>query len=302
MFAERKDRQTTSWNFMGKVYCSVYNGIGNQLFGYALGMFLSKEFKKELHIDLTKLNTINRLAKAGLKKDTPRKYELVRLGFNDPVRQFHPVEFLRKSSIFAPKSYTVIDSRKDRLISKVNGSPNIYSIGWGDLSVVKKVLPEMKKKFSPDFELSAENREVLNLIQNTNAVALHVRRTDYLNFKTGARFSGICTETYYRNAIKYINSVLTDPYFVVFSDDIDFVKKEITLPNSYFVQGNPGYVDLYLMSRCRHFILANSTFSYWAALLSVNDEKIVCVPEFWYNRPLEKEDYIPEEWQRIKIA
>lgn len=287
---------------MGKVYCSVYNGIGNQLFGYALGMFLSRKYHKELHIDLTKLNTINRLAKAGLKNDTPRNYELKRLGFNEPVRQFHPIEFLRKSAVFAPKSYSVIDFRNDRMTSNVTGAPNIYSIGWGDLTVVEKVLPEMKKKFSPGFELKVETKEMLNLIQKKNAIALHVRRTDYLNKKTGSRFGGVCTEIYYLNAIKYISNRVTDPYFIVFSDDVEFVKSQFNLPNSYFVQGNPGYVDLYLMSQCYHFILANSTFSFWAALLSENEEKIVCVPEYWYNRPLEKEKYIPEEWQRIKIS
>ncbi|MFW6310434.1 MAG: alpha-1,2-fucosyltransferase, partial [Prolixibacteraceae bacterium] len=204
---------------MGKVYCSVYNGIGNQLFGYALGMFLSRKYNKELHIDLTKLNTINSLAKAGIKKDTPSKYELTRLGFNEPVRQFHPIEFLRKFPVLAPKSYAVVDFRNDHSLNRINGAKNIYSIGWGDLSVVEKVLPEMKKKFSLDFELKAEAGDVLNLIQQKNAVALHIRRTDYLYGKTGDRFGGICTDTYYQKAIRRIKNTVSNPFFVVFSDD-----------------------------------------------------------------------------------
>ncbi len=287
---------------MGKVYCSVYNGIGNQLFGYALGLFLSREYGKELHIDLTKLNTINSLAKAGFKKDTTRKYELSLLGFNEPVRQFHPVEFLRKSTVLIPKNYAVVDLRKNRMNSKVNGAQHIYCVGWGDLSVVKKVLPEMKKKFSPGFKVKPEIKEILQTIQDRNAVALHVRRTDYLNGKTGVRFGGICTETYYQNAIEHVQKNTDDPYFVVFSDDADYVKNNLKVPNGIFAGGNPGYVDLYLMSRCSHFILANSTFSFWAAMLSENEEKTVFVPEYWYNRPLSKEEYIPEEWERIKIS
>ncbi|MFW5831903.1 MAG: alpha-1,2-fucosyltransferase, partial [Prolixibacteraceae bacterium] len=170
------------------------------------------------------------------------------------------------------------------------------------LSVVEKVLPEMKKKFSLDFELKAEAGDVLNLIQQKNAVALHIRRTDYLYGKTGDRFGGICTDTYYQKAIRRIKNTVSNPFFVVFSDDIESVKKQFDIPDSYFVRGNPGYLDLYLMSRCHHFILANSTFSFWAAMLSENEEKTVFVPEYWYNHPLEKEKYIPEEWRRIKIS
>ena len=286
---------------MGKVYCSVYNGAGNQLFGYALGLYLSRKYGKQLHIDLTKLNTINALSKTGIKKDTARSYELAQLGFNEPVRQFHPVEFLRKSKLLAPKKYAIADFRNGTM-DELNGAQHIYSLGWGDLSVVKKVLPEMKKKFSPGFIVNRETEEILHTIRDKNAVALHVRRTDYLNGKTGNRFGGICTETYYQNAIEHIQKHTDNPYFVVFSDDTEYVKNNLKVPNGIFAGGNPGYVDLYLMSRCNHFILANSTFSFWGAMLNENENKLVCAPEYWYNRPLEKENYIPEAWERIKIS
>ncbi|MCF6357616.1 MAG: alpha-1,2-fucosyltransferase, partial [Draconibacterium sp.] len=106
---------------------------------------------------------------------------------------------------------------------------------------------------------------------------------------------------YYNNAIRFVKENIENPYFVIFSDDIDYVKKNINIENSYIVEGNAGYEDLYLMSQCNHFIIANSTFSFWAETLSAKQNKTVCVPEFWYNNPLRMADYIPEEWVKIPI-
>ena len=82
---------------------------------------------------------------------------------------------------------------------------------------------------------------------------------------------------------------------------MEFVTNNLKLENSHFVKDNPGHVDLFLMSNCKHFILANSTFSYWAAMLNDRKEKTICVPEFWYNNPLEAAGYVPEDWTKITI-
>ena len=287
---------------MSKVYCCVYNGLGNQLFGYALGMYVSRKLNKELHVDLTKLNTINFLSRLGLKKDTPREYELHKLGFENPVKNFNHYEFTRKYRLFNQKKCQIVDFRNGHEeVNLQDENQKIYTIGWGEFDRVKEILPELRKRLSPNFEITPEFERVNQLIQTKNTVALHVRRTDYLNPATGKRFSGICTDEYYKNAISFLKEKLTDPFFIIFSDDENYVRENLNLQNSHIVSGNAGYVDLYLMSQCHHFILANSTFSFWGAMLNDSNDKLVCTPEYWYNHPLENESYIPQDWIRIPI-
>ena len=285
---------------MSKVYCSIYNGIGNQLFAYATGLYVSKMTGSELYADLTKLNLINFLSFLKLKKDTPRKYELPMLGFDNPVRHFHPLEFTRK--LKTSKGNYVADFRKNkRWTGNVPQGQDIYTVGWCDFSQVKEILPEMRSRFDARFEITSNMAESLKIIQGTNSVAIHVRRTDYLHQKIGRRFDGICTDNYYQSAIRHIRETIDNPYFIIFSDDMEYVKNNLQIENSHFVAGNPGYADLYLMSACRHFIVANSTFSFWAAILNSRPDKVVCVPEYWYNNPLETEDFIPPEWVKIPV-
>ncbi|GAB1452501.1 alpha-1,2-fucosyltransferase [Draconibacterium sp.] len=287
---------------MSKVYCSIYNGIGNQLFGYALGLYLSKKHKKELIIDLTKLNTINFLSKLGLKKDTMREFELDKIGFTDYAVNFQMSEYTRKLKYLGKRNILFADFRKShKELENVKAEMDIYCVGWGDFDIVKEVLPEMREKFRPNFNLTKQFLEAKKIITEKNSVALHIRRTDFLDPKIGLSFNHICTDKYYENAIQFIKQKVENPYFIIFSDDIEYAKENMDLENSYIVNRNTGYEDFYLMSLCRHFVLANSTYSFWGALLNDSNDKKVCVPEYWYNAPLRKADFIPPEWIQIAI-
>ncbi|TNF39695.1 MAG: alpha-1,2-fucosyltransferase, partial [Bacteroidetes bacterium] len=158
-----------------------------------------------------------------------------------------------------------------------------------------------KTKLAGNFEINSKISEAIKLIQDENSVAVHVRRTDFLDPKISDYSIGICSDAYYKNAIRFIKDKIENPYFIFFSDDIEYVKKNMNTENSYFVEGNAGFEDFYLMSLCRHFILANSTFSFWAAALNNSIQKTVCVPEYWYNAPLRQAEFIPPEWERIPI-
>jgi len=287
---------------MSKVYCSVYNGIGNQLFSYALGLFLSKKYNKELIIDLTKLNQINFLSRIGLKRDLRREYILDKIGFSHPVKNFGFIEFSRKIKLLKSKRFVIADFRKTHDdLGEVNPNQHIYSIGWGDFNIVKEILPELKAKFAANFEINSKISEAIKLIQEKNSVAVHVRRTDFLDPKISDYSIGICSDIYYKNAISFITEKIENPFFIFFSDDIEYVKNNMKTENCYFVEGNSGFEDFYLMYLCKHFILANSTFSFWAAVLNNSNQKTVCVPEYWYNSPLRQAEFIPSEWDRIPV-
>jgi hypothetical protein len=287
---------------MSKIYCRIYNGIGNQLFGYALGLYLSKKHNKELFIDLAKLNQINFLSKIGLKKDTIRKYELEKLGFIHPFKKFSISGFFIKFKFLISRKYLVVDFRNSHFeLGQIPQNKDIFLIGWGNFNVVKDIIPEMRKRFKPNFEISPSISYDKKVIVENNSVAVHFRRTDFLDARIGKIFNGICNESYYKNAIRQIKGVVENPFFIIFTDDIDYVRENMKIDNSYVVDGNAGYIDLYLMSLCKHFILANSTFGFWAAMLNNSENKLVCVPEYWYNNPLRMAEYIPEEWFKIKI-
>jgi hypothetical protein len=105
------------------------------------------------------------------------------------------------------------------------------------------------------------------------------------------------------NAIEEMNQKLEHPSWYVFSDDIQWVKENIPLPNATFIDWNKGedsWQDMMLMSSCRHHIICNSTFSWWGAWLNPRKEKIVLVPEKWFNH--QDTPYIyPKEWIKIAI-
>lgn len=139
------------------------------------------------------------------------------------------------------------------------------------------------------FDLGVENERLLNKIHSTNSVSIHVRRGDFLSPKYVEKLGNISTIYYYFNAIEYINIKIQEPVFYVFSDDIEWVKKNLNIENAIFITWNTNvnsFKDLYLMTQCKSNIIANSTFSYWGAYLNENNP-IVCYPNEW----IRNEDY-----------
>lgn len=149
-----------------------------------------------------------------------------------------------------------------------------------------------------------KNQEVVELINSNNSVSLHVRRGDYL---MSSRYVCLGQTAYYQQAIEYARSSLINPVFFIFSDDIEWCKENLKLPEEcVFVDwntGNDSYVDLQLMSLCKHNIIANSSFSWWGAWLNNNEKKIVVAPEKFYKAESNFNDshLIPKTWKKIKL-
>jgi hypothetical protein len=116
---------------------------------------------------------------------------------------------------------------------------------------------------------------------------MHIRRGDYQNNPTTKEFHGLCSIEYYQRAIKLMNENVDNPHFFVFSDDMNWVRKEYEINGQHtFVDINDesnGTIDMQLMSLCKHNIIANSSFSWWAAWLNNYNKKIVIAPEKWFN-------------------
>ena len=142
---------------------------------------------------------------------------------------------------------------------------------------------EIKTLFRIKDDLSINNQEKLEHISKiSDSVCVHVRLGDYL-LERYKRFN-VCTKEYYKNAILKMEEKLDSPVFFVFSENIDIVK-QWNLPGEirYIEPGETDYEDLQLMKTCKHFIISNSTFSWWAQYLSANEDKIVIAPNKWFN-------------------
>lgn len=134
--------------------------------------------------------------------------------------------------------------------------------------------------------LNIKAKTWLSAINNDlSSVAVHIRRGDYVTDSGANYLMGVLPIEYYQKAITYIKQKISNPSFYFFSDDLDWVKNNIkTNTPAYYIEGNLDYVDLDLMRHCSHNIIANSTFSWWAAFLNRNPNKIVIAPKKWSPR------------------
>ncbi|MBQ8596770.1 MAG: alpha-1,2-fucosyltransferase [Lachnospiraceae bacterium] len=159
-------------------------------------------------------------------------------------------------------------------------------------------IPEKLKKTMKDYQ---------EKITHSQAVAVHIRRGDYL--EVSEVYGGICTEDYYRKAISLLKERFPGAVFYVFSNDPDWASQWAA---RYSTEENPfvviegtteetGYLDLLLMSSCKHYIIANSSFSWWGAWLGNSPDKCVIAPSLWLNGK-DCRDIYTEDMIRISPA
>lgn len=142
------------------------------------------------------------------------------------------------------------------------------------------------QEFTPKHPLLGHNTELFDIIRNNNSICISIRRGDFLD-KANKGWFEVCNKSYYLKAIELIKEKVDNPVFIFFSNDIEWVKANIKIEGKcYYESGNdPVWESLRLMSGCKHFIISNSTFHWWAQYLSTYDGKIVISPSRWYNAP-----------------
>jgi hypothetical protein len=168
-------------------------------------------------------------------------------------------------------------------------------------SIKDELLSEIKLKDNKDLP-----EGLFTEISECNSVSVHIRRGDYLS-KANKNVYYRCGTDYYQRAISLIKNVVADPVYYIFSDDLFWVKENYTFLKDFdirYVEYSAealANTDLILMSRCRHNIITNSTFSWWGAYLNRNSEKIVIVPEKWYQKSIRYsvDDLIPQGWTQM---
>jgi hypothetical protein len=151
--------------------------------------------------------------------------------------------------------------------------------------------------FTPTEEIRSYIESKYEALLKTNTLSIHVRRGDYINL---SEHHPTVDVEYYTQAAKYITDITQIDNYVIFSDDIEYCKSLFgTLKEITYIEGEKDYIDLYLMSFCKHNIIVNSTFSWWGAWLNQNPNKIVVAPKRWFGpakAELDTEDIIPKTW------
>ena len=197
-----------------------------------------------------------------------------------------------------------LDNINAKILNRIKTS-NSVSIHFrrGDYTYNTNILDNIKTKILN--RIKSSNAKILNRIKTSNSVSIHFRRGDYTyNRKTKDIFN-VCPLNYYNKATELINKEIVNPVYFIFSDDMEWVKKNFSFNyDKVYVDVNDinhPHIDLELMKNCKHNIIANSTLSWWAAWLNKNTQKIVITPEKWLNKSINFDDLIPESWRKIEI-
>lgn len=153
---------------------------------------------------------------------------------------------------------------------------------------------------SGDEVLQKRNDEAVRQMEETVSVSVHIRRGDYLDDMNKTLFGNICTGAYYEKALEYMRERFPEAVFYIFSDDIPYVKEHYQGERYRIIDWNHGkdsFYDMMLMSRCKHNICANSTFSFWGARLNPHDAKVMIRPSIHKNTQVCVPEQMKELWR-----
>lgn len=277
---------------IGRNIIRIQGGLGNQMFQYALYRALNaRKIPTEANLQ-------------AYASPLERRFELFKVFPNlrmdiDASNDFDAYRnSLNEHKLFKEKEDGVFDADvfKQKDVS--------FTGYWQSEKYFADIRGIIRRDFIFDVSNPFLTKFADELRQNGNTVAVHVRRGDYLSSKTNIElYSGICTEAYYKKAICFMNEVLQNPQYLVFSDDLVWARENLGIPNAVFItsdlfQNYSNWYDMFLMSCCKHNIIANSSFSWWGAWLNSNPDKIVIAPKRFLNMR-QTSDIWCDGWKKI---
>lgn len=283
------------------IIVELNGGMGNQLFQYASAKSLA------LHCNTTLKLDINFFTAQG------KSFDLIYFNIDDAIADAGEIAAFQQRS-FARK---FTDRLKPNHLRKVYREPYYHfdkNFFKASCQVHLKGLRQSEKYFLR-FAAAIKNRlqvkeqycaalkHLKDKISRANSVSIHIRRGDYLT-KVALEVLGLQPIEYYEAAIQTIAGRVKDPVFYIFSDDIEWARENLRINYPHeFASGTLSKTpieDFYLMTHCKHAILANSTFSWWTAWLNDYDEKIIIAPQKWFNQAkFDTSDLVPSGWLRL---
>lgn len=297
-----------------KVLIPIKGGLGNQMFGYAFYLNLKNKgvncsliwrdyIYTNMHNDIELLKIFPNIKHTLSIK---HKVYIYLNRFNNNLTR----RWWMKTIHLLDYRYFVIKQKNpysfDSFSFNVKGLKRTYLLDgfWQNNLYFNDVSELVRKSFIFNIPDNWDNNYLRDIVQGTDCVSIHVRRGDYLK-KDFSDYNVIVSTDYYYQSIKVIKKNIKSPIFIVFSDDIDWCKSQFVGNEFIFVEGNKGeysYLDMYLMSLCKNNIISNSSFSWWAAWLNNNINKIVCAPSKWTRSGVQSNSFSPKSWYYIDVT
>ncbi len=311
------------------------SGLGNQMFQYAFYRFLQKLYPKaEVKADLNwfhghKEHNGYELERIFAREDNP-EFHIEKAGIKDILKvtgliptflggkagplleklKYYPNRILRLFSQEYFKQFHIhqMDYEDNRelykKILKLDMEKNWYFSGfWVEEMYYKDSIDILRKELCfHEEKIGTKNKAYMEKIKSCQSVSIHVRRGDYIG-----KYKGdfcVLGMDYYKKAVDYVEGMRKGELtYFIFSDDKEFIEKEFSwLPHKWIITGNTGkesYLDMQLMSCCESHILANSTFSVWAALLDAKENPL-CVYPKEYMREKDNEHKTMDGWHQME--
>ncbi len=293
---------------------NISGGLGNQFFQYAFGRYLALKNRTDLYLRFntyeydvsrsSKLSHFQTCFKRSSVEDV-RKY-------SKTYHRLHPLlkKLYRNSPNVSLKRYFT-----DRIETGFHKEFKKVTRGYFDgYWAYEEYFKEIRSSLLKELELKDEHKtDIYKLMEmqlsGSRTVAVHIRRGDYISNQKYAGIMHNLSLAYYYSAIEFLRSKKDDLKFYIFSDEIDWVRQNFRMEgiDCHFMD-NPGlcsdYLEFSLMKSCANFIIANSTFSWWAAWLSESRDKCVVAPKKWYKNEemqhcYEKRNMIPSNWIKL---
>lgn len=273
------------------IILKLKGGLGNQLFQYAYAKALQNERQDSIILDIS-----------DYKMDEKREFSLGKFSLKgieeiDDSGQFNKIYDRRSNQLlrvltkimpnfmfwFLFQRGVILWDRVDYRVVPAIKCDDIYVSGYWQS---EKYFMRMRETLLKEIQCDLCDKQLLDDINKSCSVCVHIRRGDYLEPKNHLQ---VCEREYYQNAMRYILEKLPQAAFYVFSDNIDEVISmgicDIECNNkiNFVTSKHKDYEELILMSKCKHFIMSNSSFSWWSQYLCMNSEPYIIAPSIWYN-------------------
>lgn len=298
----------------------VEDGFGNQLFEYAYARMLQEYYREPLVIStgqfilrdhkypelkyiLQNLNILENISylndfKSGVAWTFASAYRKILLFFH---RKLLGKDYGTVSDCFSRRGIysDIAGAWIYRPLVETNRKWKFLIGRWQSEKYFASIAQKIKREARVSTGLKPETEEWVCQIENQNSVCVHIRLGDYWN-DTGLK---LCTSAYYLKAMRYIQERVQNPVFYVFtnsSKDFEWIRNNIHFDEDMKIclmdLSNPVLDDYYLMYHCKHFVLSNSSLSWWAQYVSTGRDKIVVAPRHWNTLQLFDRDIYMDEW------
>lgn len=290
---------------LSMIVVRLCGGLGNQLFQYAAGRQLAQARCTELVLDLGWYRRTP-------SSNTPRKFELNHGLINTRSAvgteywwcQLHGGRLLRHIP-FIPRKWRIFREKSFDFDNSFLDLPdNTYLDGyWQSYKYFEDIADVIRAEIMLLLPASPKDMVFQEGIVATESVSIHVRRGDYVTQKAAVTTHGTCSLEYYHAALAKLKTLVCNPHFFFFSDDIEWSQQQFASLGSVTFVGHNGpdaaCQDLRLMTLCKHHVIANSSFSWWGAWLNPGKEKIVVAPKVWFSDGCPTPTLIPDPWIQL---